>query len=72
MGTETTKQGSDAVNVSINPAWAAFKSHLLRTVGHEEAGNWLRHAAAVMDMESRRKSQVIDAPMQQPSTTVRQ
>lgn len=51
------------MNVSINPHWAAFKAHLLRTVGHQEAGNWLRHAAAVMDMESKRKSAVIEAPV---------
>jgi len=56
------------MNVSINADWARFKAHLLKTVGHAEAGNWLRHAAAVMDMESKRKSVVIEAP----ATQVRQ
>lgn len=50
------------MNVSINADWARFKAHLVRSVGHENAGDWLRHAAAVMDMESRRKAAVIEAP----------
>lgn len=50
------------MNISLNTNWAAFKAHLLRTVGADEAGNWLRYAAQVMDLEARRKRQVLDMP----------
>jgi hypothetical protein len=59
MGTKTS-QGSKRMNIQLNGDWARFKAHLVRTVGHAEAGNWLRHAAAVMDMESKRKAATID------------
>lgn len=49
------------MNVQINEHWAAFKAHLVRTVGHDEAGNWLRFAAGVMDMEAKRRRQPIEA-----------
>lgn len=48
------------MNIRINSEWAAFKAHLVRTVGYEGAGDWLRYAAGVMDMEARRRAQPIE------------
>lgn len=53
------------MNVSINPHWAAFKAHLIRTIGRDEAGNWLRYAGAVMDVEAKRFNQPIDGQAKQ-------
>lgn len=48
------------MNIQLNAEWAAFKAHLTRTVGFDEAGNWLRFAAGVLDMEAKRRRQPID------------
>lgn len=48
------------MNVSINPHWAAFKAHMIRCLGREHCGDFLRHAAAVMDMEAKRYCQPIE------------
>ena len=48
------------MNVQTNAHWAAFKAHLVRTIGHDEAGNWLRYAASVMDIEAKRKRLTIE------------
>ena len=43
--------------VALNPLWAQFKAHLIRTLGHDGAAEWLRFAADMMAAEARKAAE---------------